>query len=93
MSIIFRTDNPPAPKCAGVVRIAPAAERIVKAVTERTGLSAREVVSEIIIQSADSIMVVGKRAAKEAPTEDPKAALHTWSIEELVEELFRRAPM
>lgn len=60
---------------------------------ERTGLSAREVVSEIIVQSADSIMVVGKRAAKEAPTEDPKAALRTWSIEELVEELFRRAPM
>ena len=93
MSIIFRTENPPASKCAGVVRITPAAERIVKAVTERTGLSAREVVSEIIIQSADSIMVVGKRAAKEAPTEDPKAALRTWSIEELVEELFRRAPI
>ena len=71
----------------------PAAERIVKDVTERTGLSAREVVSEIIIQSADSIVVVGKRAAKEAPAEDPKAALRTWSIEELVEELFRRAPM
>ena len=47
MSIIFRTDNPPAPKCVGVVRITPAAERIVKAVTEHTGLSAREVVSEI----------------------------------------------
>ena len=78
MSIIFRTENPPAPKCAGV---------------ERTGLSAREVVSEIIIQSADSIMVVGKHAAKGAPTEDPKAALRTWSIEELVEELFRRSPM
>lgn len=93
MSIIFRTDNPPAPKCAGAVRVTPEAERIVKAVTERTGLSAREVVSEIIIQSANSIMVVGKRAAKEAPTEDPKAALRTWSIEELVEELFRRAPM
>lgn len=93
MNIIFRTESPPASKCAGVVRITPQAERIVKAVVERTGLSAREVVSEIIIQSADSIMVVGKHAAKEAPTEDPKAALRTWSIEELVEELFRRAPM
>lgn len=93
MNIIFRTENPPVPKCAGVVRITPQAERIVKAVVERTGLSAREVAWEIIVQSADSIVVVGKQAAKEAPTEDSKAALRTWSIEELVEELFRRAPM
>lgn len=89
MSIIFRTDNPPAPKCAGVVRITPQAERIVKAVVERTGLSAREVVSEIIVQSADSIVVVGKQA----PVEDPQDTLHTWTMEELVEELFRRAPL
>ena len=93
MSIIFRTDSPASPKCAGVVRITPQAERIVKAVVERTGLSAREVVSEIIVQSADSIVVVGKQAAGEAPAEDPQAALHTWTMEELVEELFRRAPL
>lgn len=43
--------------CVGVVRISPEAEDIVRQLERETGLSARNIVSQIIIQGSEMVSV------------------------------------
>ena len=51
--IVLKSRNPDT--CVGVVKLTPSAERVVRHIRDKTGLSIRQIVSEIILQAEELI--------------------------------------